>query len=289
VPGLAPAAGLVAAASLSFAPTPGALLGGGTIGPALTADQADVGFTTIRVSQDGKRLHFYGDWPARCGDGHVVTANIDRVVSLQADGSFVAAGLMNSSTVVGSFELRGRLDRRSIGGQELDVAAGSGSAELSSRRGSATSCKTPLLSWQVRSTPRVGGAPTPRKGAAYFGSDDQTDPVVLRVSRDGRSIVQAGIEFGLDCKHKRFLFASDVVPGARIGSDGRFAKVQRYASPVKDARFPTGSIARFTATLSGRFGASTVAGSLKVDVRIESAGAALVDTCHSETTFAASL
>ena len=66
---LAAAAVLLVAAPPSFAPTRGELLGGGSVGPATTAGHVDVDFTTIRISKDGKSLHFYGDWPARCSDG----------------------------------------------------------------------------------------------------------------------------------------------------------------------------------------------------------------------------
>jgi hypothetical protein len=283
------AAAAAVVGSLTVAPTPGQLLGGGSVGAAAVAGHVDVAFTTLRVSKDGRQLHFYGDWPARCGDGRVVTANVERVVSIQPDGTFVAAGLMNSAATVGSFEVRGRLERRSIGGQELGAASGTGRAELSTRRGPAATCSTSVVHWQARSTPRAHGAPLPQKGASYFGNNDQTDPVVFRISRDGRSIVQAGLEFGLDCRHKRFLFASDVLPDARIGADGRFAAVQRYASAITDTRFGAGNVARFTARIAGRFGSSTLAGSLEVDVRIEAAGAKVVDTCHSRTTFAASI
>ena len=277
-----------ASSAAAFAPKQGALLGGGRVGPARTPNHLDVDFTTIRISEDGKSLHFYGDWPALCGDGRSVTANVDRVAPIQPDGSFFAAGLLTSATAVGTFELGGRLARTSIGGQQLEIASGTGRSQFALRTGRIT-CKTPLVAWQVRSAPRVVGPPTPKRGAPYFGSDDQTDPVVLRVSRDGRSIVQAGVEFGLDCKHKRFLFASDLVPGATIRRDGSFSSTQRYRSAPGDARFGAGNLARFTAVFEGRFGASTVAGSLRVGVRVVGKAGALADTCSSFTRFAASL
>jgi len=284
----AAAAALLVAASPSFAPTRGELLGGGSIARARTSGHVDVDFTTIRVSKDGRSLHFYGDWPARCSDGRVVTANFARVVRIQPDGSFVAAGLLSTAAVVGTFELQGRLARRSIGGLERDVGSGRGRAEFTSRGGGSTTCRTPLVSWQVRARPHVTGPATPQRGAPYFGSNDQTDPVVLRVAGDGRSLVQAGIEFGLDCRYFRFRFASDVIPGARIAADGSFSAAQRYTSVVSSTRY-RGAVAHFTATLSGRFGASTVGGSLKVDVRITAKGGAVIDRCRSATTFAASL
>jgi len=289
VPWAALAAVVAAAASLPLVPAPGELLGGGSIGAGPTAGHADIAFTTVRVAKDAKSVHVYADWPARCGDGRVVTANIDRVAPLRADGSFVAAGLVTSTSAVGSFEVEGRLERRSIGGRNIDAGAGSGRAELSARRGAATTCRTSTVRWQVRATPRVEGTPAPKAGAAYFGSDDQTDPVVLRVARNGRSLAQAGIEFGLDCEHRRFLFGSEIVPAARIASNGRFSTVRRYATVVTDPRFGNGRIARYTATFSGRFGASAVAGTLQVEVRVISAGGVPVDTCRSRTTFAASL
>ena len=285
---LAAAAVLLVAAPPSFAPTRAELLGGGSVGPARTAGHVDVDFTTIRISKDGKSLHFYGDWPARCNDGRVVTANVERVVRIQPDGSFVSAGLLSTAAVVGTFELQGRLEHKSIGGQELDVGSGTGSSEFTSRGGGTTTCKTPLVSWQVRATPHVTGPATPKRGAAYFGSNDQTDPVVLRVAKDGGSLVQAGIEFGLDCRYFRFHFASDVIPGAKIARDGSFSTLQRYSSVVSSTRY-RGAVARFTATLSGRFGASTAGGSLKVAVRITAKSGAVVDKCRSATTFAASL
>jgi hypothetical protein len=288
---LAVAAGALAVGAPSataFVPKQGALLGGGRVGAVRTPNHLDVDFTTLRVSRDGKSLHFYGDWPAICGDGRVVTANIDRVVSIQRDGSFFAASLLPAATAAGTFELSGRLSRASIGGQRLEIASGTGRSDFALRTGR-VSCKTPLVAWQVRSTPRVVGPPSPKKGATYFGSDDQTDPVVLRVSRDGRAIVQAGIEFGLDCRHTRFMFASDLVPGAAIRRDWSFSSTQRYRSAPGDARFGAGNVARFTAVLAGRFGASTVGGSLHVNVRIVGKGGAVVDTCRSATAFAASL
>jgi hypothetical protein len=285
---LAAAAALLVAASPSFAPTRGELLGGGSVGTTRTAGHVDVDFTTIRVSKDGKSIHFYGDWPARCTDGRVVTANVDRVVRLQPDGTFLAVGLLSTAAVVGTFELQGRLERKSIGGELRDVGSGTGRSEFTSRGGGSTTCKTPLVSWQVRATPRVIGPPTPKRGAAYFGSNTDTDPIVLRVAGDGRSLVQAGVEFGLDCRYFRFRFASDVIPGARIAGDGSFSTVQRYSSVVSSTRY-RGATAHYTATLSGRFGASTVGGSLKVDVRITAKGGAVIDECRSATTFAASV
>ena len=284
---VAAAAALLVTTAPSFTPTHGQLLGGGSVGAPPTAAHADVAYTTIRVSRDGTSIHFYGDWPARCASG-VVTASVDRVLPLQPDGSFVGAGVLNTAAAVGSFELRGRLERRSIGGQELDAASGSGSAELAPRAAGAATCRTGSIAWQVRAAPRLAGPPTPKRGAPYFGSDADTDPVVLRVSADGRSIVQAGLEFALRCRYSRFRFASEVVPAAPIGRDGRFSAVHRYSSTLAGSRY-SGASARFTATRAGRFAASTVAGSLAVDVRITAKSGALVDTCRTRTAFMASL
>jgi hypothetical protein len=283
---LAVAAGLLVAAA-PFAAPKGELLGGGRVGPRPTPGHADVAYTTLRVSKDARSIHVYGDWPARCGDGSVVTLDFDRVVALRRDGTFLAAGLLKEAALVGTFELEGRLRRATIGGQALTAAEGTGSADFAPR-GGATACRTGQVDWQVRSRPRVGGPPTPKKGAAYYGSNDQTDPVVLRVSRDGRAIVQAGIEFALACRYARFRFASEVVPGAAIARDGSFSTVQRYTSRLAGSRY-AGAVGRFTARLSGRFGASSVGGSLRVDVRLVGRTGALIDTCHSATRFAASL
>jgi hypothetical protein len=284
---LAAAAALLVAAAPSFAPTRGELLGGGMVGAVPTPGHVDVAYTTIRVSRDGKSIHFYGDWPARCGRG-VVTAGVDRALRLQPDGSFVGAGVLSTAGAVGTFELQGRLERKSIGGQELDLGSGTGSAELAPRVAGAKTCRTGQIAWQVRSAPRVVGPPTPKRDAAYFGSDDDTDPVVLRVSRDGRSLVQAGLEFGLDCRYSRFRFASEIVPTTPIGRDGRFAAAHTYTSTLPGTRY-AGATAHFAATLTGRFGSSTVAGALRVDVRITAKSDAVVDTCRASTHFAASL
>jgi hypothetical protein len=282
---LAVAAAALVAAAPQFAPKPGELLGGGSVGPAPTPGHLDIAYTTIRVSKDGKSIHVYGDWPARCGRG-VVTAAFDHVVRLQPDGSFVAAGVLSTAGAVGSFEVQGRLERTSIGGRELDVGTGTGDAELSQRRGGTATCKTRTVTWQVRSAPSVGGPPTPKRGSAYFGSDSDTDPVVLRVSKDARSVVQAGLEFGLKCRYSRFTFASDVFPRIPIDPGGRFETVQRYTAPLAAYRNAT---AHFTSRLAGRFAASTVSGSLRVDVSIKAKSGAAIDTCHTTTTFAASL
>jgi hypothetical protein len=284
---VAAAAAVLVAASPSSTPTHGQLLGGGSVGSRPAAGHADVAYTTIRVSKDGKSVHFYGDWPARCARG-VATASIDRVIPLQPDGSFVGAGVLNTAAAVGTFELRGRLERRSIGGLELDAGSGNGSAELAPRAPGSATCRTGSVAWQVRAAPRIVGPPTPKPGAPYFGNDSDTDPVVLRVSPDGSSTVQAGLEFGLRCRYSRFRFASEIVPATPIGRDGRFSAVHRYTSTLAGSRY-SGASARFTATLAGRFAASTVAGSLAVDVRITARTGALVDTCHARTSFTASL
>jgi hypothetical protein len=231
-------------------------LGGGWAAAKPAAGTVD--FVAIRILRKGNSVHFYGEWPAICSSGRHVTTRVDRIVALRPNGSFAGSDTFRKDKLLETFRFAGSID---------SPTAADGTAESQLRAGSET-CATGGIAWGARAAPRVTGRPKPFP-VLYFGTTTRDDPVVLRVAAGSRRI-QAGIVFTVACADGRSRSGSVVFPDVAIRGDGTFSATQRYAT-------------RFTATLTGRFGASSVGGTL--GVRVRAPGGAV---CTGTVGFAAS-
>jgi hypothetical protein len=286
--------GVAAGAGAAYTPAADALLGGGSVGAQRTTDHLDVKFTTIRIQKDGKSLHFYGDWIARCDGNLLVTANFDQIVPIAADGSFSGTGPLNSEIADGTFEFNGKLSRIVLGGRSVEAARGTGRVNFSFHPDPAQphACDTTVVNWQARTSPTASGKATPRKGGSYYGNTSATFPVVMRVSSNGKQVVQTGLEFVLKCaKREQPSLEADITPTMAIGRNGSFVNVERYEERIRAAQiWGEGSVMKYTAVFRGKFGAWAVRGSLKVDATVVASDGTTLDTCSSgPLSFAASL
>jgi hypothetical protein len=286
---------LVAAAGSAPLPPPAnALLGGGSVGTRTAPGHADVKFTSIQISPDGTRLHFYGDWNARCDGGGVVTASFDEIVRISADGSFSGTGPVKSEVADGTFEFRGKLSRVALGGRSLDAARGTGRVRFAFRPDATRThaCDTAQVEWQARTTPKVTGKARPKNGGTYYGNTSDTLPFVMRVSPDGKQIVQAAALFVLDCNNRvEPILDAEIAPATPIGRSGSFVSVERSEETVRAAElWGEGSVMKYVAVFHGKFGTWAVRGGLTVKATVTARDGTTVDICASRPlSFAASL
>jgi hypothetical protein len=283
------------AASDAFVPKKYALLGGGVLGAQRTTTHADVSWVTIRVAKDGKSVHFYGDnLTGACSGGQApISTAGDLSVPLRADGSFAGSGPIAKSAIAdGTFQFKGKLSHLVVGGQKVEGATGTAQAEFTFHQDPShpSTCKTPVIRWQARTNPKVTGSAVPRKGATYYGNNTDTSPVLIRVAPNGKQVVQAALEFVITCTSKKQLLQNDTVPTMTIKAGGTFSNTEAYdGNPQRVALdWGTGASAHYVATFKGKFGASSVGGSLNVVVTVTKNGSK-IDSCTSSTTFAASL
>ncbi len=262
---LALAAAASAGASPPLAP-PGELLGGGAIP---LKGSYGLHFVTVRVTPDGKRVKLYGDWNGSCkGFRGPVTASFFAQVPLSKDGSFKGSGPLDSAVAVGPFTFQGAFTSPTS-------AAGTGNVHFTFTPGGGQSysCDTGTVVWRVRADRPVSGPPRPHAGATYYGNTSQNLPLVLRVSPDGRSVGQAALLWNAGCaKAKSGLSTGTISPPSRIAG-GVFSTTQRY----NDASIS----GRVVSVDTGRFGATTAAGTWHVHVEVVGKGGRVADTCDS--------
>jgi hypothetical protein len=262
-------AGLLVLASAASAPLapPGELLGGGAI-----PENGTYGlhFVTVRVTPDGRRVKFYGDWNGACeGFTGAVTASFFKIAAIAKDGSFKGRGPLDSAVAAGPFSFQGTFTSPAS-------AAGTGSVHFTFTPGPGRSylCDTGTVAWQVRADRPLRGSPRPRPGAAYYGNTSQDLPFVLRVSPDGRSVVQAALLWNATCaKSKAGLSSATFTPTAPI-SQGAFSTTQRYT----DAKLS----GRVVSTDTGRFGQRAAAGTWHIHVDVVARRGGIADTCDSD-------
>lgn len=266
-------AGRAAGDSRAALPSPGALLGGGAVGERFVPlANYDLHFTTVSVNSDGKSVKFYGDWNARCdGFRGAVTTVFFKQVDLKKDGTFKGKGPLESTSAEGTFTFEGRF-------KDPGSASGTGGVKFSFGSGGRSyRCDTGPVSWQVRTSVDRSGRARPLAGRSYYGNTSQRLPVVLRVSRDGRSVAEQAVLWDAHCKKNvTGLGRATGSPPIAISSDGTFSFTERYTETYG------AFVARITSTHEGRFGRSTVAGTwrVKVDVRNGSTNVK-ADSCDS--------
>jgi hypothetical protein len=96
---------------------------------------------------------------------------------------------------------------------------------------------------------------------------------MLRVSPDGRSVVQAALLWSATCaKSKAGLSSATFTPTAPI-SQGAFSTTQRYT----DAKLS----GRVVSTDTGRFGQRAAAGTWHIHVEVVGRRGGIADTCDS--------
>ena len=253
-------------------PPAGSLLGGGAVG-AQFVPLANYGlhFTTVSLTADGKSVRFYGDWNARCrGYSGAVTASFFHQVDAHGDGSFKGSGPLESTAADGTFTFEGRFTGSGS-------ASGTGQAVFTFHGGNSSyKCDTGIVSWQARtSVSRVGRA-RPVAGHTYYGNTTQRLPVVLRVSPDGRSIVQQAALWNAKCKKNLAgLGRATSSPTFPIARDGTFSFTERYTENYN------GFVAHITSTHEGRFGLSTATGTWRVRVDVRDGANKAADSCGS--------
>jgi hypothetical protein len=254
-------------------PAAGALLGGGAVADRF-ASSADyrLHFTTVSFARDGRHVTFYGGWNDRCrGYDGAVTATFFQQVAVGVDGSFRGRGQLDSTYAQGTFRFGGRFTGPGS-------AAGTGSVKFTFYTArDKYSCDSGTVSWQARTALSRYGRPHPRAGRPYFGNTTQRLPMVLRVSRDGRSVGRQALMWNARCKHNvAGLGRSTSSPAMTIHADGTFGFTERYTETYGNF------VARISSTHTGRFGLSTASGTWRVHVDVRSGRTnARADTCDS--------
>jgi hypothetical protein len=254
-------------------PSAGSLLGGGAVGERFVP-LANYGlhFTTVSMADDGKSVKFYGDWNGRCeGFRGAVTASFFKQVTIGGDGTFRGKGPLESTSADGTFAFQGRFTG-------TGSAAGTGEVTFTFHSGNSSyKCDTGTVSWQVRTALARFGRPRPMAGHGYYGNTSQRLPVMLRVSRDGRSIGQQAALWNAKCKKNvAGLGRATSSPLMQIHSDGTFGFTERYTENYG------GFVAHITSTHEGRFGLSTAAGTWRVRVDVRNASTRKqADSCDS--------
>lgn len=226
------------------------LLGGGAIGPSFDPDHRDVGFTTIRVSEDGLTVHVWSDWPARCtGLRRPVTLSFFTPAPVGPDGSFTVTAPIPSTVAVGTFTLAGEFRDEATAGGTLTATF---DYALPGRTVPCTVSRT----WEVRA-PVAGGPPKLLPATAYYGVTSQTLPFVLRTSpaRAGKRVAQAAMLWTAQCTPSGTTAGGPVYsPGIGVFASTRFS----FAS-VRVATQP-GRIVTTTSTFRGQFATGSAAG-----------------------------
>ena len=253
-------------------PPAGSLLGGGAVG-AKFVPLANYGlhFTTVTVTDDGKSVRFYGDWNGRCeGFSGAVTASFFDQADIHGDGSFKGSGPLKSTSADGTFTFEGRF-------AGTGSAVGTGQVVFTFKSGNSSyRCDTGSVSWQARTSVPRFGRPRPLAGRTYYGNTTQRLPVVLRVSADGRSIVEQATLWNAKCKKNiAGLGRATSSPTFPIGADGTFSFTERYTESYG------GFVAHITSSHEGRFGLSTAAGTWRVRVDVRNSGNKVADSCDS--------
>ncbi len=253
-------------------PPGGTLLGGGAIGKKFVPLASyQLHFTTVTLDPDGTTARFYGDWNGSCrGFDGAVTASFYQRVDISSDGSFKGKGPLESTSAEGTFVFEGRFTGAGSveGTGHVDYTFISGSNRYS--------CETGTVSWQARTSVNRFGRARPLAGKAYFGNTTQRLPMVLRVARDGRSIVQQAGMWNAKCKKNiAGLGRATSSPSFPIRSDGTFGFTERYTEAYGDFT------AHITSSHRGRFGLSTAGGTWRVRVQVVDTSGRQTDVCDS--------
>jgi hypothetical protein len=258
------------AAAETGLPAAKALLGGGSLGEAYGAGgkHFDLQFVTARVSDDGKKVHFYGDLNARCsGVKGAVTGNFDVEVPLAADGTFGGTGTIPKQAR--AKDLKYAFEGRFSG---ATAASGTASVGFTFLSGDASyRCSSGTVAWQARTSPdAAGSAPSPAAGAIYAGNNDETYPFVLRIAKDGSKVAQLGTELELKCSGRKDpLFYSVVAPAGAIQDDGSFVSTEAWQ--MNPALFGSAVEARASQKVTGTFGDGSATGGWRIDVVLRNA------------------
>jgi hypothetical protein len=273
-------AAVAAAAALGAGKLPDrTLLGGGAIGPAYReVARFDVHHVSMRLLAGGRKAHFYGDWNSRCaGFGAPVTATFDQVVPIAADGSFTGTGPIPGDLASGTFTFAGRLSA------DRARASGSGHVEFAFRPNGGDAARaydcSARVSWQARTTPPAAtGKAAIALDRAYYGNTSQRYPFVLRSPRSGaRAVPQASLMWDAKCKVQKGGTGGYMTsPPAALAGDGSFGYTERF-----DKTFADGVVGHYTSKLEGRFGATSAAGTWRIQLRLVNADGTTRDTCDS--------
>lgn len=265
---------LAAPASLAprQAPAPGAVLGGGRLGPVYADPQPDLHLTSLVVSADGTSVTVRGDWAAVCGDlVRPVTATFAAEdVPIAEDGSFSASGPVATPGAEGTFALTGAFTSPTS-------AVGVGSVRFTLHGGSGdTSCRTPAVTWEVRADARLTGRPRPLARRSYFGTTAQGLPLVLRVSPNRYRLSQVALRWRASCNATAAsLDGIALAPPTAASVKGTFTT--RFSSVGEPA---AGEVSVTASTLRGTFGTGTVGGVYQSTTRVwDVASGALLDIC----------
>jgi hypothetical protein len=253
-------------------PPGGSLLGGGAVGTRFVPLASyQLHFTTVTMARDAKSVSFYGDWNGRCaGYGGAVTATFWQRADIRGDGTFEGKGPLESTAAEGTYVFSGRFTG-------AGSAAGTGRVVFTFKSGgSSYTCDTGTVSWQVRTSVNRFGRARPVAGRAYYGNTTQRLPMVLRVSADGRQIVQQAGLWNAKCRRNiAGLGRATSSPSFPIRRDGTFGFTERYTEAYGDFT------AHITSTHEGRFGLSTAGGTWRVRVDVRDRAGKQADRCDS--------
>jgi len=193
----------------------------------------------------------------RCG-----VADVVRRVPLAPDGSFTLRATARKRVQNQRFQ---RKTVRIVVFGRVDGGAGSGNvrARVTYRtRGRIDRvCRIRTQGWQVR-VPSAEPAPAaPRAGTVYHGLTSQRvkrpRPIVLRVDRRGRRLKAAVFQHRRACQTGRYSY-TNISPGARIRSDGSFARTERFGLGFSNA------VEHFKVRMRGQFTPNGVRGTITI-------------------------
>src|SRR3954471_19576397 len=257
-------------AASAYTPPARALYGGRAIGPKFNkANHSDVTWASARVSQDQQSVTFYADVDLTCGTyrGIVLTNASAPVQGGKFAGSFTIDPATNSG-IAGTLTFSGKFTERGLA---------SGTIRTSTTRNGAP-CTSRTVPYELRLPSRTPYHPSDKVGGTYYGSTDQTYPVLLRTDRSRRHLLQGSLEFDYGCPtNPQRTYSNETTPPTTISRTGKFHGVESYASPLAG-----GMTAHFTSDVTGRFQGNRARGIWKIDVQItRDADNSVVDNCTS--------
>jgi hypothetical protein len=109
---------------------------------------------------------------------------------------------------------------------------------------------------------------------------------VLRVSADGKEVVQTALEYPLNCKSGKWWVDNDITPTMAISRAGTFGNVEHFSETTHGPYegVYAGDEVDYVATIHGRFGSAGVAGTFLVTATVKDAAGNVLDTCSSGNT-----
>jgi len=120
------------------------------------------------------------------------------------------------------------------------------------------------------------------RGVVYAGNDMAGAPVVVKLSGDGKQVVQVITQWDTSCQNGGdFPWSEELPTNTKIGSNGAFTVFRQIAVTLNN------QLVQFTMRFSGKVTGKSIAGSTAETIEIFDDAGGLLDTCTAQATFKA--